>query len=190
MKTLLVTLLFAITAQSQTITNKQIIDDALYLQISGGLLDPQTIKNAIKQTLENSHFPPINSGETKIARVFIENLNPENRSVIRSSAALVALTASQGLYKGEGDKQKHIIAGGIIMGGTSAASKLFYSEKMSAAEAHRWSQITGILANITVAAAKEIYDGRNPNKHTQDINDFAATVLGAGMYFGMFSWEF
>lgn len=189
MKTLFFSLLiFSVLANGQSVSLNTMIRDTVYVEIAGNALDPESIKRAVQQAARDQGVTP-QPGETRMSRVFLKSINPETGKAMKDAQAILALTASQGFYKGESDKQKHILVGGLITASTSTASEAFFRESMSAAEARRMAQITGVLANITAAAAKEIYDGRNP-RHTRDVQDFMATVMGSGLYFGLIKFEF
>lgn len=108
-----------------------------------------------------------------------------------TSAAAVYLgtVMSKQLYKGEGfaDKRKHEMAGALInFAGTGvgylAVETLGLGDKLRMSKHARKCAVTasGALLLFAAAAGKEAYDKTKPKKHTVDVNDFVATVLGGG----------
>ena len=60
------------------------------------------------------------------------------------------------------DKKLHFIAGAVIAGMVGYFT----------------SPVTGFVAAALVGLIKELYDMRNPEKHTADVLDFVATLVG------------
>lgn len=103
-----------------------------------------------------------------------------------SSIAVGALI-SEKIYAGQADKRKHWMVGATISGVTTGATyflletaglgdKLGLSKNQKKILIMLSGPIVGTLAGIL----KEGLDSRNKKNHTVDINDAAATSLGAG----------
>ncbi|NOT78608.1 MAG: hypothetical protein HOP07_06345 [Bacteriovoracaceae bacterium] len=105
------------------------------------------------------------------------------------SAGSIAIGAliSEKIYAGQADKRKHWMVGATISGVTTGATyfllesaglgdKLGLSKNQKKFLIMLSGPIVGTLAGIV----KEGLDSRNKKKHTVDINDAAATSLGAG----------
>ena len=69
------------------------------------------------------------------------------------------------------DKQLHFFSGGFLA---------------SLAIAVSGHMMISFCVVMLAALAKEIYDSLHPDKHTKDVLDFAATVLGGAVVIGAF----
>ncbi len=97
--------------------------------------------------------------------------------IFKESVALVASSAltygvSKILYPGELDKSKHATISSLLGSVITASASYFF--KVSPKKA----ALIGISGCGLIGIAKEIYDSKHPEKHTADIRDFGADMLG------------
>ena len=97
--------------------------------------------------------------------------------IFKESVALVASSAltygvSKVLYPGELDKLKHATISSLLGSVITASASYFF--KVSPKKA----ALIGISGCGLIGIAKEIYDSKRPEKHTADIRDFGADMVG------------
>jgi uncharacterized protein YfiM (DUF2279 family) len=86
----------------------------------------------------------------------------------------------------EQDKKLHFLTVGAISGISSSIAKSYGSTKLE-------SFFIGVATGMLIGIAKEYYDGKHQNEHTEDINDMYADTIGSitGSLIGMnFSIKF
>jgi hypothetical protein len=106
------------------------------------------------------------------------------------SAAGIAIGAlvSEKIYKGQADKRNHWQVGATVSGITTGMTYLLLETaglgnklKLSQKSKKNLIMFSGPVMGTVLGILKEAYDSKHRDKHTVDINDAAATSLGAGV---------
>lgn len=116
-------------------------------------------------------------------------------TVVIGSVVLGNLLSDHVLYSGQEDKSKHARVGGAISVASTLTSLYLAhhisDERLSPTMKKVLVGCSGFILSTLAGAAKEVYDGRKPHKHTKDIHDFYATSVGGGLGLGCsYSFKF
>ena len=93
-------------------------------------------------------------------------------SVAVVGSTLIAGAMAKKVFPNEADKVKHAVFSAAMAGGAAGASRYMFDLSPNQ------SALAGGAFSLLVGVAKEVYDKQHPDKHTSDIRDFKADLIG------------
>lgn len=128
-----------------------------------------------------------NSENTNFVNGALSTKDKWKISGFSAGSIVIGALISEKTYAGQDDKRKHWLVGATISGVTTGATYLLLESAglgdkfgLSKNQKKKLIMLSGPIVGTLAGILKEGLDSRNKKKHTVDINDAAATSLGAG----------
>lgn len=128
-----------------------------------------------------------NSEDKKFADSALTSRDKWHIAGFSAGSIAVGALMSEAIYKGQPDKRKHWMVGATISGLTTGATYMVLEtagvgDKLGLSKNTKKAlvMLSGPIMGTIVGILKEVYDSKHKKSHTSDINDAAATSLGAG----------